>query len=370
MPVLEFAPERLDDQEFLDRTDAAGVLREVASSGARVRMARRAAVEAGVGALAREGRPRAIVVAGVGGCGLAGDMLAAVCGHGAPVQVITVRSPRLPGWVGAADLVVTVSRSGRAEEALAVTTEAARRGCGLLSVGPAGSPLEDVARRSRALFVPIPVPDTPVTVWELAVPLVTAAGALGLVRGEEEACEAAARRLEDVAHRCRPGSESFINPGKALAMELADTVPMIWGSSRLAAAAAYRFAGGLNAHARYPAIWGELPEVGHNQIAAFDGPVAAKDIFAEGPGRTLRLFLLRDTEEHPRVARSREAAAEIAEDRGVPVTEIRAEGVHPLERLATLIGLCDYGSVYLALGYGIDPAPMSAIRELEARIAQ
>jgi len=370
VPVLEFEPERLDDQGFLDRTDASGVLREVASSGARVRMARRAAVEAGVSAIAQDGRPRAIVVAGVGGCGLAGDILAAVCGYGAPVPIVTVRSHRLPGWVGAADLVMTVSRSGRAEEALAVTTEAARRGCGLLAVGPGGSPLETVARQARALFVPIPVPETPATVWELAVPLVTAASALGLVRGEEEACEAAARRLEDVAHRCRPASESFINPGKTLAMELADTVPMIWGSSPVAAAAAYRFATGLNTHARYPASWGELPEAGHNQVAAFDGPVAAKDVFAEGPGRTLRLFLLRDTEEHPRVARSREAAAEIAQDRGVPVSEIHAEGEHPLERIATLIGLCDYGSVYLALGYGIDPAPMSAIRELEARIAQ
>lgn len=372
MPALDFEPDRLDDQGYLDDTDNTGMLRAVASSAARVRVAHRAAVESGVAAIARDGRPRAIVVAGVGGSGVAGDMLAAICGYGAPLPVTTVRAHRLPGWVGAADLVMAVSRTGADEETLAMAGDAVRRGCALLAVGRPGSPLEAVARQSGATFVPAPAQEAgpAATPWELAVPLVVAASALGLVRGGEDVYEAAALRLEDIAHRCRPASESFINPGKTLAMELADTVPMIWGSSPLAAAAAARFAGGLNENARYPAIWGELPEAGHNQVGAFDGPLAAKDVFAEGPGRTLRLFVLRDAEEHPRAARHREVAARLAHDRGVPVSEIRAEGVHPLERLATLVGLCDYGSVYLALGYGIDPAPMSAIGELEVRVTQ
>jgi glucose/mannose-6-phosphate isomerase len=371
VPTREFEPERLDDLEYLERTDPGGVLREVASSAARVRMAHLAAAEAGADRIARDGRPRAIVVAGVGSGALAGDMLAAVCGYGVPVAVATVRSPLLPGWVGAADLVMAVSRTGAEEETVALAAEAARRGCGLFAVGRTGSPLEEVTLRSRGVFVPLPGYDAPpATVWDLAVPLVVAAGALGLVRGVADACEAAARRLEEVAHRCRPGSEAFINPGKNLALELADTVPMIWGSYPLTAAAARRFAGALHTHARYPAVWGELPEAGHTQIAAFDGPVAEKDVFADGPGRTLRLFLLRDAEESPRLVRCREAAVRVAEERGVPVTVIDAEGAHPLERLATLVGLCDFASVYLALGYGMDPARMAAIAEFQAGVSQ
>ncbi|MEV5407995.1 SIS domain-containing protein [Thermopolyspora sp. NPDC052614] len=372
MPALDFDPDRLDDQAYLDNTDSTGMLRAVASSAARVRVAHRTAVESGVAALARDGRPRAIVVAGVGGSGIAGDMLAAICGYGAPLPIMTVRSHRLPGWVGAADLVMAVSPTGAGEETVAAAAEAVRRGCNLLAVGRAGSPLEAIARQAAGRFVPVtPQGGGPAaTPWELAVPLMVAASALGLMRGEDDVYEAAALRLEDIAHRCRPASESFINPGKTLAMELADTVPMIWGTSPLAAVAASRFVGGLNENARYPAIHGEIPEAGHNQVAAFDGPLAAKDIFADGPGRTLRLFVLRDAEEDPRVARRREVSVRLAQDRGVPVSELRAEGAHPLERLATLVGLGDYGSVYLALGYGIDPAPMSAIGELEARVTQ
>ncbi|GAA3130985.1 hypothetical protein GCM10020001_061290 [Nonomuraea salmonea] len=113
---------------------------------------------------------------------------------------------------------------------------------------------------------------------------------------------------------------------------------------------------------------GELPEAGHHQVAAFDGPLAERDIFADTSGRTLRLVVLRDVEEHPQVTRLREAALRLAGERDVPVTELAAEGVHPLERLASLIALGDYASTYLALGYDVDPAAVSAITEVKARI--
>jgi glucose/mannose-6-phosphate isomerase len=369
---LSFEPERLDDQTFLDETDPSGMLRGIASSAAQIRTSYRAAGEAGIDRLVAHGRPRAIVVAGMGGSAIAGDVLSAVCGHGAPLPITTVRAYRLPGWVGAADLVVAVSRSGSTEETLAVAAEAVRRGGPLRAIGEAGSPLEALARQASAPFVRLPAAagQPGAGLWALTIPLLVMASAFGLVQAGEDACEAAAKRLEDVAHRCRPASESFINPGKTLAMDLAGTVPMIWGSSPLAAVVAYRLACQLNVNAKYPAVWGEIPEANHNQVVAFDGPMAAKDIFAEGPQRTLRLLVLRDVDEHPQVARRREASVRLAQDRGVPVSELLAEGIHPLERLATLIGLCDYGSVYLALGYGLDPAPVDAIAELKARISQ
>jgi glucose/mannose-6-phosphate isomerase len=374
-----FEPDRLDDQAFLEEADPGGVLREVASSAARIRVAHRAAAEAGVPSVAADGRPRAIVVAGSGGAGLTGDLLAAICGYAAPLPIVTVRGHRLPGWVGAADLVAAVSAPGTTEETLAAATEAARRGCRLLAVGAEGSPLEAVARQASAPFVRVPAPvgrstgPAPGTgheaLWPLSIPLVVMAGALGLTRGVEEACEAAAARLEDIAHRCRPGSESFINPGKTLAMELAGTVPMIWGSAPIATVAARHLAGRLQVTAKYPATWGDLPDATHDQMAAFDGPLAERDIFAEGPSRTLRLVLLRDdADEHPRAARLREVATRLADDRHVPISELRAEEGHPLVRLAGLAGVCDYASVYLALGYGIDPASVPIVSELRARI--
>ncbi|MEU1876723.1 bifunctional phosphoglucose/phosphomannose isomerase [Streptosporangium sp. NPDC020072] len=368
---MSWESDRLDDQGWLTEGDPSGMLRAVAASAAQVRISHRGVREADLTRVIGEGRPRAIVVAGMGGSGIAGDILDAVCGNGAPLPIVTVRSYQLPGWVGATDLVVAVSCSGKTEETLAVATEAVRRGCRLLVLAAANSPLHAVARQSGAPFVPVTTGGQPrAAVWALSVPLLVVAAELGVLQMDDGVIEEVAKRLEEIAHRCRPVSESFINPGKTLAMELAETVPMIWGSSRLSAVAAYRWASQLNENGKYPAVWGQIPEANHNQVVAFDGPLAQRDIFADDAGRSLRLFMLRDTEEHPQEARRREASVRMAEDRGVPATQLVAEGAHPLERLATLIGLGDYASTYLALGYGIDPTPVSAITELKARISQ
>ncbi len=120
------------------------MLRQVASSAAQVRSALQATEETDFGELVAAGRPRAIVVSGMGGSGIAGDVLAAVCGTGCPVQIMAVHGYQLPGWVSAADLVIAVSCSGSTEETLAAAEDAVRRGL------PAGRRGRHRARRWRA----------------------------------------------------------------------------------------------------------------------------------------------------------------------------------------------------------------------------
>lgn len=371
--MTQAAAERLDDPQLLEAADPGGMLRQVASSAAQVRTAVRVAGEADLGRVVAGGRPRAIVVTGMGGSGVAGEVLAAVAGQGCPVQVAVVHDYRLPGWVGAADLVIAVSCSGSTEETLSASTEAVRRGCRLVAVGGEGSPLAGVAEQARAPFIPVESAGQPrSTLWALSVPLLVIADRLGVLSLRPEACEAAAAELEQVSHQCRPDSESFVNPGKALALELAGTLPMIWGTSPLTGVAAYRFSCQLNENGKYPAVCGVLPEANHNQVVAFDGPFApgSLDVPAgEGPPVPLRLVLLRDTQEHPQVTRRREESARLATGRGIEVTELTAEGDEPLARFASLVQLIDYAAVYLGIASGIDPGPVAAIQELKARIA-
>ncbi len=402
------AQERLDNVALLEAADPSGMLRQVASSAAQVRESARAAHEADLGGLIAAGRPRAIVVTGMGGSGIAGEVLAAVAGPGCPVQVTTVHDYRLPGWVGAADLVIAVSCSGATEETLSAAGEAVRRGCHLLGVGGLDSPLAAMAEQARAAFIPVKAIGMPRSMlWGLSVPLVVAASKLGLFDMPADGYEAAAAELERVAYLCRPDSEAFVNPAKGLALELSGSLPMIWGTSPLAGVAAFRFANQLYENGKYPAIPGVLPEANHNQVVVFDGPFAPEPEGGAIPGPEggvvpgphaglmpgldddvtpglsnglahrapvppvpLRLVVLRDTHEHPQVARRREESAKIAAQRGIEVSELTAAGDLPLERLASLVQLIDYASVYLAIAGGIDPAPIAAIQELKARIAQ
>src|SRR5438067_7154324 len=119
----------LDDAEAIGAADTGEMLPALASAAAQLRQGVVLATEAGVPALADEGRPRGVVVTGMGGSAIAGDVLGAFAGATSPVPVVTHRGYGLPAWVGAADLVVAVSCSGHTDETLHAAEEALRRGC-------------------------------------------------------------------------------------------------------------------------------------------------------------------------------------------------------------------------------------------------
>jgi glucose/mannose-6-phosphate isomerase len=416
---LVLAADRLDTPDVIEAADPGDMLRQVASSAAQVRTALRSCLETDTSTLTPDARPRAIVVAGMGVAGVAGEMLNAVVGLSSPVQIVTWNAERLPGWVGAADAVIAVSTSGATAETVSIATEAARRGCRLAGVGAEDSPLQRIAEQARAPFIPVVPAGLPrSTLWALAIPLLVIAERLGVARIGPDVYELAARRLEEVSHQCRPASESFVNPGKSLALDLVGALPVIWGTSVLSGVAAQRFASQLSENAKYPAIAGVLPEAAHNQIAAFEGPFApgahavagraeaaglppepagpegprppreaADDMAADLPDLSswdldyddarqgalggftpLRLVLISDPEQDRRVAAQQEAITELAAQHGIGLSELAMDGEHPLVRLAGVIQLADYASVYLGIASGIDPGQTAVIRDLQARI--
>ncbi len=370
----------LDDPRALAAADSRGTLLALASAGAQVRHAATMAREADVGRVSQDGRPRAVVVAALGGSAAVGDLLTALAGPGAPVPVQAVRTNTLPGWAGPVDLVVAVSLSGRAEGPLAVAAEAARRGCRLLSVGAEDSPLAEVCARARGVHVPTArsVQSSRAGLWALSVPVLLAAHALGLVELPDEGLEETSDVLDDVAERARPSSEVFVNPAKTLAVDLAGSVPMVLGEGPFAGVAAARAAHELARSARHPAGHGTLPDDATAVVATFDGPFARPqaDIFADpvdDPASTasaLRLLLLRDDTVDAETHQVTDVVRDTATDSGVRVDELFATGHHPLARIAGLVALTDFASAYLALGAGLDPATSPHVADLRERTAR
>lgn len=359
----------LDDAATLHAADPGDMLRAVASSASQVREGAHLAAEAGVSRLVEDGRPRAVLVVGAGATG---DVLLAVAGPASPAPVLSVAGPPLPAWVGAADLVVVTASSGSDPDALAALEEAARRGARLLVVGPADSPLEDLAVRGRGVFVPVRGDrPTRAALWSLAAPVLVAAHALGLAPADPEAVEAAAAALERVAERCRPDADAVGNPAKALAQELVGTLPVLWGTTALTGAAARRAAAQLAAGAGAPALAGVLPALLEDQVAVLGGPWAAgviddddffRDRVEDVEDRALtplHLVLLRDTDELPRAAARASALIDLAPERGCAVSSLVPQPGPALARLAELVATTDFAAVYLALLTGVDPTPLT-----------
>jgi hypothetical protein len=377
----------LNDLAAIEAADPGEMLRHTASAGAQVRESAALAAEANLTSIADEGRPRALVVAGQGTAARTGEILATVAGSRCPVPVIAHRNAGIPGWVGAADVVLAVSASGRSPEALSAADAAARRGARLVAIGAPDSELESVAERARAPFIPVPRRGPArAAMWALTIPVLLAARTLGLVKVTEADIAETAARLDADAERCRPSAESFVNPAKSFALDLAGSIPVVWGSSMLASIAARRFADQLSANARYPAVAGALADAGRGRIGLLDGVYGAlseadRDIFADPSEEDevdvtrLRLVLLRDSglaaedtvEPEPSAVEERRADAvqTIAERRGVRVSVLAAEGDSTLERLASLLAVPDFASLYLAIGHGLDPMAVPAMSELK-----
>lgn len=388
----------LDNPDGLSRADLHGLLRGAAESGARVRTAARNAAEAGVGALEPDGRPRAVLVAGPGpASGSTADLLAALAGDTCPVTLIrpagVAPAPgalrwTLPGWTGPLDLLLVASPDGT-EPGLALLLEQAyRRGCSVVCVAPAGSPLAEATVQARGLAIPLTtmpyeaamsggepgeagksgkgtegaaaeaavLPTGPGTLWSLVTPLLALADRVGMLSASPAALESLADRLDRIAERCGPAIATYSNPAKTLAAELADALPLIWTEGELAAAAGRRFATVLAALAGAPALVAELPEAltAHGTLlaGAFAAGADPEDFFRdrveEPEALHARVVLVRERE--PAVTSPAPAARELALHRDTPVSELEAsEGSSPLETAAELLAITDFAAVYLAL---------------------
>ncbi|BDH03469.1 SIS domain-containing protein [Streptomyces seoulensis] len=368
----------LDTPEGLARADRRGLLRGAAEAGARVRTAARHAVEAGVGALQPDGRPRAVLIAGPGAAAThTADLLGTLAGPGSPVIRLeaTGVAPapgalrwELPGWAGSVDLLLIATPDG-SEPSLGVLAEQAyRRGCSVVAVAPSGTPLAEAVAGAHGMFIPMATApydqEEPLAAsssgvfWALLTPLLALLDRVGLLSAGPDALEKVADRLDHVAERCGPAVATYGNAAKTLAAELADALPVVWTEGTSAGPAGRRFAAALAELAGRPALVAELPEAlaAHNALLA--GPLAAsadpddffRDRVEETPALHARVVLLRDRPLGGLTAAP--AARELALGHDTPISELEPEEGGELETLADLIAVTDFAAVYLALAAG------------------
>src|SRR6266513_1375340 len=79
-----------------------------------------------------------VVILGMGGSGVAGDVLVHAAGPFLPVPAVVVKSYVLPAFVSDASLVFAISMSGDTEETIEAASEAALQGAKMVVVSGGG----------------------------------------------------------------------------------------------------------------------------------------------------------------------------------------------------------------------------------------
>jgi len=305
---------------------------------------------------------RAVLVTGMGGSGISGDVVAAIAGPVARVPIVVSKGYDVPGFVDASTLVFAVSYSGETEETVAAAGAAATAGARVLAVATGGR-LAAVARASGGIVIDCPPGLMPrAAVGALCAPLLVALERLGIVSGFGPALDAAVHQLEQRRAVCAPEVAAPRNEARELARRIGRTIPLVYGGGGLGAVAAARWKADVNENAKAPAFWNAFPELDHNEICGWGqhGDVTRQ---------VVTLVELRHDHEPTQIERRFAATRAIIEEALVQVLEVRAAGDGPLAQLLDLMYLGDWTSVYLALDAGVDPGPIDAIFRLKSELA-
>jgi glucose/mannose-6-phosphate isomerase len=307
-------------------------------------------------------RYKNIVVTGLGGSAIGGDILRTYAMKKADIPILVNRDYRLPAFVNQDTLVLAVSYSGNTEETLSAYEQAKSKGAQIIAVS-AGGNLSEMASKDGYTVVTVPGGMVPrAATGYLFAPLALILDKLGILQGVEEDLQETAVVLEELRIDIGPQVEFATNAAKRIAKEMKDRIPVIWGSSSRTEIAALRWKAQINENAKAPAYYNIFPELNHNEIVGFEVP---EELLAK-----MLVVILHDPADHPRVQQRMTITRSVIEDKVDNVLEIEPRGDTFLSNFYSLVYVGDYVSYYLALEYGIDPAPVEKIDFLKAELAK
>jgi glucose/mannose-6-phosphate isomerase len=307
----------------------------------------------------RRDLPGGVVVCGMGGSAIGGDLALAALGDRATRPIWTRRGYGLWPWTPPDTLVLCASYSGDTEETLAGFEAARAAGTGRVVITTGGA-LAAAARADGVPVIGLPGGMLPrCAVLYMTIGTLECAAACGAAPEIRSEIENAVALLERLVEAWGPDSDADSH-AKALARSLHGTLPVIHGSGPTNGVAR-RWSTQLNENAKLAAFTSELPEADHNQICGWER------------GREhapLSAVFLEDPDHHPRVRERVDLTIEEIERAGAPAVRVGSRGESRLERILSLVLLGDLVSVYLAVLGGLDPAPTAALDRVKDRLGK
>ena len=342
------------DKDTIEAVDPGGMLGDVLAQPLQLGDALWRTQSAGI-------RPRdqsgGLVVCGMGGSAIGGDLAKAALGDRATRQITVVRGYALESWTPPESLVLCASYSGETEETLACFEAAGAAGAERVVLTTGGT-LAELARSEGVPVIGVPAGMQPrAAVIYMTIGVLECAALCGAAPGVHAEIDTATGLLERLVEEWGPAApdESL---AKSVARQMDGTLPVIHGASATIAPAR-RWSTQINENADSPAFWTELPEGNHNQICAWE---RGREI------APLAGVFLCDPDQHPRVQRHVELAAAELERVGAPALTVDSRGESRLERVLSAVLLGDLVSVYMAVLAGVDPTPTPALTRLKSQL--
>ena len=307
--------------------------------------------------LIRFQNPMNIVFGGVGGSGIAGDILTDYCRTETNIPASVCRSVMIPRYVGKNTLFVAISYSGETGETLGMLEQAKSDGADVVVICSGGK-LLSTARSQEIPHVKVDggMPQR-LALPELVAALTYVLGQVGVFNDSEKLLDMtsrAARKMIDTVGVSVPLAK---NQAKQMAAALKDHLPLLLGSEN-SSSVLRRFKNELNENSKVPAFYFTLPEAYHNDV---EGLKALTELSRPQP------ILLRNQHQTEGEDRTETRLVELLSQLGFALAlSFEGVGEDRLGWLLSAITFGDYVSTYLSALRDVDPAKLTLIPSFRA----
>jgi len=351
--------EYLDNLEHIKKIDSSGMLETVGKTPELFQNAYDIFAKVSLQKLKKF---KDIVVLGMGGSAIGGDIAANLLFDKADIPLSVNRGNKIPAYVNKSSLVIAISYSGNTEETLSAVNAAGRVSAQVICV-TSGGELEKIARAKKYPVYVVPAGYQPrAALPYLLVALLKILENIGLFNNLEKELGRAIALLKKLKSDYDSSNSMRSNPVKQLAAKIVNKTPIIFASRTTSQAAGLRLKTQLNENSKVPALFNLFPELDHNEIVGLAGLKRAEHNYC--------LIILRDEKDSERLKKRIEITKSLIVNQIGGASEINAQGKTMLERVLSLILFADYLSVYLAILRGVDPTPVDVITRLKKEMAR
>jgi len=303
---------------------------------------------------------RNIVVTGLGGSAIGGDLLRSYLAGQLVIPFIVNRQYLLPEFVDAKSLVVVSSYSGNTEETISAHADAVKRRAQVVCISSNGE-IERRARKYRQPVITIPKGFPPRAALGYSFfPLLVTLAKNRLIGSQDTAIAETIALLKKKSRLY--GSVTPGNPALRIARQLHAKLPVVYSSADHFDAVNVRWRGQLAENAKVLAFGHVLPEMNHNELVGWN---VLKPLMAK-----MAVIVLRDKDDHKRVTLRMDITKEVIRPHAAKIIDVESEGRSLLARMFSLITLGDWVSFHLAILNKVDPTPVKVIDYLKNELGK
>lgn len=356
--MLESENINLDDLQVYGRIDPDGMLNHIHNFPQMCEQAWE--MTQGFKPPADYSRIKKIMVLGMGGSAIGGDLVGSLALNEASVPVLVCRDYILPQFVDADTLVIASSYSGLTEETLSSFEQAFDTPAKKLAITTGGK----LKNLCETMEVPVftfnyrsqPRAALPFSFFILLGILQN----LKILSDKPVDISETFSNLKSLAAKINEKVPLEINPAKSLARKLQGRLPVIYGAG-ITGEVAHRWKTQLNENSKTTAFYEVFSELNHNSIVGYS--------FPEELVRQAMVVMLDSDLLHERIRLRYGITQQLLDLAGIYYQVVKGEGQSPLSQMMTLVLLGDYVSYYLAVLNQVNPTSIQAIDFLKNSLA-